>query len=84
MGGKLVTFREWSENFAKINYNLVGWAEITCRLNGNRLLFTKDENVFNKLKNQPSNVLYELYRDNFDEIQMNYQHLLNEFDSSKN
>lgn len=80
MGGKLVTFREWSENFAKINYNLVGWAEITCRLNGNRLLFTKEEDVFNKIKAQPSNVLLELYKQNFDVIQLNYQNLLNEYD----
>lgn len=80
MGGKLVTFREWSENFAKINYNLVGWAEITCRLNGNRLFFTKDEEVFNKIKTQPSNVLLELYKQNFDVIQLNYQNLLNEYD----
>lgn len=82
MGGKLVTFREWSENFAKINYNLVGWAEITCRLNGNRLLFTKEEDVFNKIKAQPSNVLLELYKQNFDVIQLNYQRLLNEYDQN--
>lgn len=82
MGGKLVTFREWSENFAKINFNLVGWAEITCRLNGNRLLFTKEEKTFNKIKSQPGNILLELYRDNFDVIQLNYQNLLREYDQN--
>lgn len=82
MGGKLVTFREWSENFAKINFNLVGWAEITCRLNGNKLLFTKEETTFNKIKNQPGNVLLELYKDNFDVIQLNYQNLLREYDQN--
>lgn len=82
MGGKLVTFREWSENFAKINFNLVGWAEITCRLNGNRLLFTKEEKTFNKIKSQPGNILLELYRENFDIIQLNYQNLLREYDQN--
>jgi len=82
MGGKLVTFREWSENFVKINFNLVGWAEITCRLNGNKLLFTKEETTFNKIKNQPGNVLLELYKDNFDVIQLNYQNLLREYDQN--
>lgn len=82
MGGKLVTFREWSENFAKINFNLVGWAEITCRLNGNRLLFTKEEKTFNKIKSQPGNVLLELYKENFDVIQLNYQNLLKEYDQN--
>lgn len=80
MGSKLVTFREWSENFAKISFNLVGWAEITCRLNNNVLLFTKEEDVFSKIKNQPDHVLRDLYKKNFNEIQLHYSNLLDEFD----
>lgn len=84
MGGKMVTFREWSENFAKINYNLVGWVEITCRLKGNRILFSKDENVYKRVKHQSNNVLLDLYRKHFDVIQLNYQSLLEDFDNYKN
>jgi len=71
MEENLLSFREWSDNFVKVKYDL-NWYEATILSFDERIEFiTGKEKVKELLINQ-SRVLLSYYQSNFDKIQKQF------------
>jgi len=71
MEENLLSFREWSDNFVKVKYDL-NWYEATILSFDERIEFiTGKEKVKELLINQ-NRVLLSYYRSNFDKIQKQF------------
>jgi hypothetical protein len=73
---EILTFREWSENFVKVIFDLEGGVEIKSF--NKTILKVKTPKIVNGLLEEQSKMLLKHYTDNFDKIQSQYQELLNE------
>jgi hypothetical protein len=77
MEENILTFREWSENFVKVVYDMDWYDAKIYSFDRVIKIIDKREKVKDLLQNQSSELL-KLYRDNFDSIQKHYQSIQNQ------
>jgi hypothetical protein len=78
MSEEILTFREWNENFVKVNFELDGFGGIEVYSFNKRIYSSLDKTIVKDLLIETSKVLLKLYRVNFDTIQNEYQTLIKE------
>ena len=78
MEENILTFREWSENFVKVNFELEGFGGVEVHSFDKRIYSSLDRTIVKDLLINTSKVLLKLYRNNFDIIQHDYQNLVKE------
>lgn len=69
----ILTFREWKNEFVKVNFVLNGKVGVTSF--DKEIINTKDNKVVEDLKDKQV-TLYDYYRKNFETIQKNYNKIL--------
>ena len=74
----ILTFREWNENFVKVNFELEGFGGVEVHSFDKRIYSSLDRTIVKDLLINTSKVLLKLYRNNFDIIQHDYQNLVKE------
>jgi hypothetical protein len=71
MEENLLSFREWSDNFVKVKYDL-NWYEATILSFDERIEFIVGKEKVKELLINQNRVLLSYYRSNFDKIQKQF------------
>lgn len=69
----ILTFREWKNEFVKVNFDLNG--KVTVTSFDKEIINTKDKKVVEDLKDKQV-TLYHFFSNNFETIQKNYNKIL--------
>jgi hypothetical protein len=76
MNEEILTFREWSENFVKVKFELHGLGGVEVFSFDKRIYSSLNRTIVNDLLINTNKVLLKLYSVNFDIIQNDYQNLI--------
>ena len=78
MEENILTFRDWSENFVKVKFELGGFGGVEVHSFDERIYSSLDKTIVKDLLISTNKVLLKLYRSNFDTIQNEFQKLIKE------
>lgn len=74
MQQKILTFREWSENFVKVDFDLVGRVRVYSF--GQLIFETNNKDTIQNYKDNQSKELLKRYKKHFNQIQKNYTEMI--------